>query len=564
MNVELPDGTVIEGVPDGTSKVQLAAKLRANGLQVPAEWLTAPQQHGAEWSDVPKAFWQQTKDALGGAVRGAGSIGATMLAPHDALTQYLLERNGIKTGDLNQQRRDDMTGALQTLGADPESLTFGATKLGTEIAGTAGVGSVLGNAAARVPMLAKTGLPVALETAGMKGGSTVPRVIGGAVTGGAAAGLVDPEQAGMGAVIGGALPPALGIAGAVGQKIGRTVRGPEQAPELQAAISGARQAGYVIPPSQAKPSLVNRTLEGFSGKLTTAQNASAKNQAITNRLAAEALGLPADAHITPNVLKDMREVAGRAYAELGSTGMITPRQPYFDALEDIARPYRLTAGAFPNAQPSPVLQLVESLRSPAFASAAAVEKIKHLRTSADDAFRTGNTDIGRAARAAARALEDAVEDHLTVIGEPQKLRAFREARQLIAKTYTVEKALNPASGTVDARKLAAELKKGKPLTGGIKEAAEFAAQFPKAAQAVEGMGSLPQTSPLDWWAAGGTSMMAGNPLPMLGVLARPATRAAVLGPMVQNRLIQQPGALSLDPALLQFGYRSAPVLAADR
>lgn len=39
MDVQLPDGTVLRGVPDGTTKAQIADKLKANGRAVPAEWL---------------------------------------------------------------------------------------------------------------------------------------------------------------------------------------------------------------------------------------------------------------------------------------------------------------------------------------------------------------------------------------------------------------------------------------------------------------------------------------------------------------------------------------------
>jgi len=34
MNVTLPDGTVLEGVPDGTTRAELLAKLSANGYDV--------------------------------------------------------------------------------------------------------------------------------------------------------------------------------------------------------------------------------------------------------------------------------------------------------------------------------------------------------------------------------------------------------------------------------------------------------------------------------------------------------------------------------------------------
>lgn len=40
MDVTLPDGTVIRGVPDGTSKQELAEKLRSKGYKVPDAWLS--------------------------------------------------------------------------------------------------------------------------------------------------------------------------------------------------------------------------------------------------------------------------------------------------------------------------------------------------------------------------------------------------------------------------------------------------------------------------------------------------------------------------------------------
>lgn len=39
MDVRLPDGTVIQGVPDGITKAELVGKLKSNGMAVPAEWL---------------------------------------------------------------------------------------------------------------------------------------------------------------------------------------------------------------------------------------------------------------------------------------------------------------------------------------------------------------------------------------------------------------------------------------------------------------------------------------------------------------------------------------------
>lgn len=523
-------------------------------------------QGGAQW------VAQQAGNLAAGAVRGAGSIGATLLAPVDAAARALGVQNDFIGRD---DRRAAMDAGLKTLGADTDSVAYGAGKLGAEIAGTLGVGGAVARGVAAVPGVAAKAPNIinAIRTAGMQGGGSamhnaLVRAAGGGVTGAASAGLVNPEDAATGAVVGAAAPAVLKAMGAAGNKVGSVIRGPSQTPEMVNAISSARQAGYVIPPTQAKPSLANRVLEGLSGKITTAQNASAKNQAVTNAKAAAAVGLPTDQPITAQALKAVRDAAGQAYEAIGQTGVVRPGQAYNDALDKIVKPHLVAVAGFPNGKPSPVITLVDSLRSDAFDAASAVAKVKELRSAADDAFRTGNTDIARASKAAAKALEDAMEDHLRQTGQTQMLQSFRDARQLIAKTYTVEKALNPTTGTVDARKLGQQITKGKPLSGDLKSIGDFANRFPKAAQPTEGMGSLPQTSPLDWALGGGMAMGTGNPLMLASMAARPTARAAILSPVVQDRLIQRQPAnalrLLVDPELAQLGYRAAPVLAGDR
>jgi hypothetical protein len=277
-------------------------------------------------------------------------------------------------------------------------------------------------------------------------------------------------------------------------------------------------------------------MEGVAGKVSTAQNASARNQQITNQLTAKSLGLPKDTQITPEVITGLRTKAGEAYTNLGLSGQVIADKSYINALDDIAKPYVTAMQGFPDAPPSPVINLVQSLKSPRFDASSAVEKIKQLRTSADDAFRTGNSDIGRASKKAADAIENALETHLNKTGQSDLLNKFRDARQLIAKTYTIEKAANTTTGTIDAKKLAAQLQRGKPLSGELKSIAQFSQAFPKASQATEGMGSLPQFSPLDYFAGvlGGVST---GGIGAGAVLARPALRAAALSSPVQNRLI---------------------------
>jgi hypothetical protein len=594
--ITAPDGKTYDVTgPDGSTAEQALAQVQAQ--HTPAQRVNSPEMtakiEGDQISRDAKAgpsmlgeLARQSGNLLGGAVRGAGSIGATLAWPIDKATDLVMgdrgpNVTGLVTGEQpisrNEERRQDMDAGLSTIGADTNSAAYKVGKLGGEIAGTAGAGGLLANAAARVPIVAAAApnLLTAIRTGGMNAGNAtgaanlLTRAAGGAINGGVSAGLVDPSQAGAGAIVGGALPVAAKVAGAAGNAIGNLVRGPAQSPEMANAIQAARDAGYVIPPTQANPTLMNRMLEGFSGKLTTAQNASARNAATTNRLAAETIGLPGDTVLTPDVLNSVRKQAGQAYSALDQAGTITPGPAYGQALDAITAQAKKAAAGFPNAAPNPIIAKIESLRSPQFDSSAAVAQMRELREAADAAAVSGDKGLAKSLRAGSDAIEDAMAAHLQQTGQTQLLADFQAARQQIAKTYSVEKALNAETGTVDARKLAAQLQKGKPLSGGLEDAARFAARFPKAAQTPEVMGSLPGSSPLDFAAAGGMSAATGNPLLMASVLARPAARSMTLSPIVQNRLIQNqaPNALQQllsNDQLAQLGYRVAPTALTDR
>jgi hypothetical protein len=383
---------------------------------------------------------------------------------------------------------------------------------------------------------------------------------------GAALGAMTPEETGktggelykeqakqglIGGTLGAALTPL--------QKLAGVLRGPEQTPQMAGAVEKARQAGYVIPPSQARGSLVNRALEGTAGKASTAQNASAKNQEVTNKLVSKALGLPEEEMLTPEGLGNIRTIAGKAYENIENIGTIKPSKEYTEGLNQIAsKPLKALQG-FPNAKPSPIIDLAESLKSDAFDGSAALAKIIDLRDAANTAYGSKQKLLGNANKKAAELLEDEIERHLKATNQKEMLSDFRNARQLIAKTYTVEKALNPVSGNVNAKSLAAELKKGKPLTEELRTAAEFATQFPKATQTIESMGSLPQTSPLDIGAAGVMASLT-NPAALASLGVRPGARAAALSGPVQNRLVQgkiSPEQANLAKLLMLQGGTSA-------
>lgn len=536
--------------------------------------------------DFAKGAAQQVGNFYGGVVRGAGSIGATLLWPYDKATDLIMDDRGPTVEGLisgqqpksrNQERREAMDWSLGDIGADKDSALYQTGKIGGEIAGTAGVGPALaaGANATRLGVAAPS-LVKAVGTSGMSAGNLTGakalgvRALGGGITGGLAAGAIDPNNAPVGAAIGAALPPALKGIGALGSTIGRKMAGPAVAPEMTQAIQNARNSGYVIPPTQAKPSLVNRALEGFAGKLTTAQNASARNQPVTNELARKAIGAN---DLSEASIAQVRNQANQAYDALGQVGKFTADADFVQALDRAGSTTATMRANFPELVNSKVDDLIEGLKSrPEFDSRSTIEAIKQFR--ADAATNKASLDpaakaLGRAQSKISDSLEDLIERNLQASGNPQLLEAYRGARQTLAKTYQVEKALNKTSGNVDANKLAQMMQKGKPMTGDLRSIADFAARFPKANQTVERMGSLPGLSPLDFGALGTVSAVSGNPLLMAGVLARPAARAATLSAPVQNRLAQIPSQSALQRLLAnqkaeQALLRAVPALVAPR
>ena len=398
-----------------------------------------------------------------------------------------------------------------------------------------GVGQVLGS--------------IAPAAGVMKGASMIPSFAASPlaqnVTTGTIMGLLSPEETGKTGLEfykeqgkEGAIGSILGLVPSGVEKLGKMLRGAGQSPEMAQALTKARDLGYVVPPTQANPSMLNKTIEGISGKASTAQNASARNQEITNKLTAKALGLPEETVITGDVLKNVRDVAGQAYENLGLSGRIKTSSKFNQALDDIAKDAIKAEKDFPTGK-NQVIELVNSLKSPSFDVDSAVSKIRLLRKEADKAFASGDTVLGQANKQASQVLENTIESHLANTKQTDLLDKFRDARQLIAKTYSVEKATNKVTGTVDAKKLASQLQRNKPLSGELKDIAEFSARFPKATQTPEVMGSLPQISPLDYAAGVGGSLATGNVAPIAAIAGRPVLRELALSSPIQNRLVQK-------------------------
>jgi hypothetical protein len=324
--------------------------------------------------------------------------------------------------------------------------------------------------------------------------------------------------------LGGAFP----IAGEMVSKAANALRGTKLSPQMENAVLEARQAGYTVPPTQAGGGMVNRLLEGMAGKASTLQEASVRNQEVTNKLATKSLGLSEDTVLTPEVLSTIRDDAGMAYEALKAL----PKKPAVLADSTMNRV------AVAEINPAKLVEDLKIARKDAEGYYNAYARSAHPEDLATaKAFKSKATEI-----------ENTLENYAKEMGQDKLVPALRDARQLIAKTYTVENAMNKTTGTIDAKEFAKRLQKGKPMSEELEQIGKFAQAFPKAAQKPEIIGGTIGISPLDYTVAGltgGASLLGGNDkettsaATLAALLARPVARKAVLSNRMQNNLVQQ-------------------------
>lgn len=499
-----------------------------------------------QW-DEPPAPVGAVQGLVAGLGRGAKDVidtGAQFLA--SGFDKIAGTREGERVAAINKAGTDQFTQDY----AGSTAADIG--RVGGQIAATLPVGGALGAGvkavgAAGLAPRALVPLGEAVASGGMRAGTAGPitRALGGAINGGATAGLVDPDNAAAGAAVGAAVPAVVRGAGQAFNKLGLAIRGPE-VPEgiRRAAVAGAEE-GLVVPPSMVRPTLGNRVLEGYAGKIAVAQGASEKNQRLISQVARRSIGAE---DLSPEGLAAVRTKANQAYDALGRAGRFETDDAYRKSLADIGVGSKKFKADFPELIGKDAEKLVRNFsQKQGFDAQAGIEAIKRLRASAS-ANRAAFNDpdklaLGRVQSKLSAALEDLIDRNLSKRGNADLLGSYRGARQTLARVYDVEKALNPATGEIDARKLLSALKKGR-LSGELKSVAEFAAAFPKAVQPVEQIGSRPGLSPLDFGYALGGSAAVG-PAALLHLAARPAARMAALSPSVQRSLAKPPSQAGL-------------------
>lgn len=529
----------------------------------PAAPVAAPQAVAAEpmpshqagrFGNLPQLPPNAGKDLMGsignivaGAGRGAASIGATMMAPYDIANDALAGK-GLSL-DRNRQRRADVDELMQTLGANQKSLPYQAGKLGTEIAGTAGMGGALASgmralpgAASIAPLIESVGSG-GFRAGGLTGLSGLgTRVAGGAITGGATAGLVNPEDAKMGALVGGAVPGAVALAGNTARGIGRAIRGGEISPEVAGLVQKANNLGIDIPADRVVNSKPMNALAAsleympLSGRTATID----KMQGQLNRAVSRTFGQDSD-----NVTMALRKAQGDLGSKFDSVLQSNTVKVDPTFTQELADHAQRASSELETGQASIILKQIDEIMAKAPNGKIDGQAAYNIKKTLD---RIGQRNSPEAYYASdlRKSLMGALNRSL----KPEDAADFAKVRQQYGTMLDLKKmAQNGADGDISIARLANMKNIGNPE---LQDLADISAQFMKSRESSHGaaqrivMGGLAA-------AAAGSGVVA--PLVIGGALAGGrAANSALNSQAMRNMLLRPP---SQGGGLLSIGAEKA-------
>ena len=219
-------------------------------------------------------------------------------------------------------------------------------------------------------------------------------------------------------------------------------------------IAEAQAAGYVFPPTAIGGGRAAKVMESVGGgKATLAQEASLRNQTITNKIARAEAGLAPNEAISEGSLSAARNKLAAPYREV----------------EQLASGHPLTQPPF-----KPM--------------AATLDELKQARGESNLYWKAyGRLPLPSLLKRAQRMdnkvdlLEKSIDAVATSLGKPDLVDRLASARTALAKNYNVEQALNLGTGDVDAKVIGNLLnKKGiKGVTGGLQTIGKVQQAFPR-------------------------------------------------------------------------------------
>lgn len=426
------------------------------GAQRLADYINSLPANGASASAPPSAP-DNTHVAVQGANAGIGAAVDSVLNTPNTILNLGKAAVGATAGALGlpSNYMPDLTSnpnfaqrALTATGAiDPNFAPQGAWQKILYSAARGAGGSLM------MPAASLPGMAMNVGLGGLSGG----------------AGQATTEATGspaLGTAVGMAVPAAAGaVANAGANSVAAANAAQSANAQRDATLAAGNKAGLQVIPSSVNPSVVNKLLESIAGKAATGQQVAVNNQATTNTMAAQVLGLPPNTAITDGVLNSYRDQAAAPYREVAN----------------LPQPPATQTGTFYGEQDTPMMS--PRPQSPMDA----VTDLKQARFDSNLKWKEFNRTGEVAARDTAVALDNkagGIETYLQDVanqnGRPDLIPAMNAARTQIAKSYDIERALNVGTGGVSAPALGAALDKGAPLTGNLQAIGAFQQAFPAA------------------------------------------------------------------------------------
>lgn len=403
--------------------------------------------------------------------------------------------------------------------------------------GAGNVGNIAGNVAALIPALA------------VPGASTVA----GAGVVGALSGAMQPTGTGesalqntaMGAVMGTGAQYGLGKAATfMGNRLASKTasEGTRQAQNAVTddAIREAQALGYKTVPSISNGSMLGKVIEGATGKEKAKQLAAVKNQPVTDALARKAFGLPDDAPLSRETMKQVRaDAAAKGYEPVRQLPQIETDAAWESSISKLTSRSDNAAKDFGELVKTDIQPLADGLKQvKSFSGDTAVDAIAVLREKASDLYAQGNKTLGKAHRQAAEAIEAQIERGLAKQGKDGAalIKDFRDARMRMAQSFDLEKAIREGEGSVDLRALGKMFAKNpERMSGELRQMGRIGAAMPEVT-------AIPKdgwANPITAWDSGFGTMggiIAGNPLPLALPLGRVAGRYGLMSDAGQKML----------------------------
>lgn len=498
MDVQLPDGTTVQGVPDGTTKAQLAEKLKSNGRAVPDDWMTPQKESiGARIGEEIVGAGEGALSAatgiaggLGGGLNYLGTLAATRdpaaaKAVQEETQQRLTYQPSSKYGKANVAA---MGNILETVVEKPTEHAGELTRRGVQAIGASP--EVSGAAGAAV----KTGLQALPYAAGFRGQKAL-----GAGIAERAAQFAERGEAK-------AATKAAGMA------------------DRNAAIGDAQSVGIRLAPTQAG-GILGKTAEIASGSPRLEMELSKTNAPIVTRSAASDIGIGKDSSLLEGMPQKIAEANGK-YQVVRKFGRVDMDETYRQKLNSVRDTTSQEGVDFPEDLNEAVEKEIAKFNVAGADANSMMTKIIKLRQRASKNIKTGDaekSELGYAQKKIANAMEEQLERHGEQIGQGQAVQEFRDARRQLAKIHTVDEAL--VGTNVSPRLLAKALDRGEPLDGSLLKIAKSYKSFSKVLRDVDTMGGKTPFTVVDYLV--GIAGAAHNPALAGAILARPAARAAL-------------------------------------